>query len=82
MDTVVRFGRLLESPADAHILMPLISREIIYRLLMGDQGGRLRHLALLGGYTPDIAKAVQHIRQNFEQPLHCLPRGDGHYSST
>ena len=49
--------------------MPLISREIVYRLLMGDQGDRLRHLALLGGYTPDIARAVQRIHQNFAEPL-------------
>jgi AraC-like DNA-binding protein len=49
--------------------MPLIMREIIYRLLMGEQGRRLHHLAVLGGYTSDIAKAVQHIRQHFDQPL-------------
>jgi AraC-like DNA-binding protein len=69
LDAVVRLVRLLDSATDAHILMPLISREVIYRLLIGDQGGRLRHLALLGGYTPDIVKAVQQIRQNFDQPL-------------
>lgn len=69
LDAVVRLIRLLESPDDIRILMPLIMREIIYRLLMGDQGRRLHHLAVLGGYTPDIAKAVQRIRQNFEQPL-------------
>ncbi len=69
LDAIVRLLRLLESPDDTRVLMPLILREIIYRLLMGDQGGRLRHLALLGGYTPDIAKAVQQIRQNFDQPL-------------
>ncbi len=69
LDVVVRLLRLLESPDDTRVLMPLILREIIYRLLTGDQGGRLRHLALLGGYTPDIAKAVQQIRQNFDQPL-------------
>jgi hypothetical protein len=51
LDAVVRLVRLLESPADARVLLPLITREIIYRLLMGEQGGRLRHLALLGA-TP------------------------------
>ena len=36
---------------------------------MGEQGGRLRHLASLGGYTPDIARAVERLRQDFDQPL-------------
>lgn len=39
LDAFVRLARLLEAPADALFLMPLITREIIYRLLMGGQGG-------------------------------------------
>jgi AraC-like DNA-binding protein len=69
LDAVVRLARLLDSPAEAPILMPIITREIIYRLLIGAQGGRLRHLAILGGYTPDIARAIQRLRQDFDQPL-------------
>jgi AraC-like DNA-binding protein len=69
LDAVVRFVRLLDSPAEAPILMPLITREIIYRLLIGAQGSRLRHLAILGGYTPHIARAIQRLRQDFDQPL-------------
>ena len=70
LDAVVRLIRLLDSPAEAPVLMPLITREIIYRLLVGSQGARLRHLALQGGYTPDIARAVKRLRQDFDQPLH------------
>lgn len=69
MDAVVRLVRLLDSPAEAPILLPLIMREIIYRLLIGDQGSRLRHLTVLGGYTPHIARAVQRLRQDFDKPL-------------
>jgi AraC-like DNA-binding protein len=69
LDAFVRLTRLLDAPAQARVLLPLITREIIYRLLMGEQGGRLRHLAILGGYTPDIARAVQRLRQDFDQPL-------------
>jgi AraC-like DNA-binding protein len=29
----------------------------------------LRHLALLGGYAPDIARAIERLRQDFDQPL-------------
>jgi hypothetical protein len=50
LDAFVRLVRLLDAPAEAQVLLPLITREIIYRLLIGEQGGRLRHLAMLGGY--------------------------------
>jgi hypothetical protein len=38
--------------------MPLLAREIIYRLLIGAQGSRLRQIAVLDGYTHHIVKAV------------------------
>ena len=69
LDAFVRLTRLLDSPADAPVLMPLLTREIIYRLLVGEQGGRLRHLALQGGYTTSIAQAVTRLRLDFDQPL-------------
>ncbi|MEH2068642.1 MAG: AraC family transcriptional regulator [Nostoc sp.] len=69
LDAVVRLVRLLDSPAEAHVLAPLIKREIIYRLLMGEQGSRLRHIAVLGGYTHHIALAVDKLRKDFDQPL-------------
>jgi AraC-like DNA-binding protein len=69
LDAVVRLTRLIDSPAEAPILMPLLSREIVYRLLTGEQGGRLRHLAVAAGYTPHITRAVERLRQDFDQPL-------------
>ncbi len=69
LDACVRLVRLLDSPAEAPVLLPLITREIIYRLLMGEQGARLRHLAILGGYTSPIARAVEQLRQALDQPL-------------
>ncbi len=69
-DAVVRLARLLDSPSEAPVLMPLIAREIVYRLLMGSQSVRLRHLAVPTGYSPLIARAVERLRQNFDQRLH------------
>src|SRR5207248_9649050 len=67
------------SPSETPVLLPLITREITYRPLIGEQGGRLRHLAILGGYTPHIARAVAQLRQAFDQPLRIerLARGLG-----
>ncbi|MBD1871255.1 AraC family transcriptional regulator [Leptolyngbya sp. FACHB-671] len=69
LDAVVRLVRLIDSPNEAHVLAPLIKREIIYRLLMGEQGNRLRQIAVLGGYTHHIARAVDRLRKDFNQPL-------------
>src|SRR5207244_12341654 len=66
---VVRLVSTPDGRAEAPVLLPLLTREIAYRLLMGGQGGRLRHLAILGGYTPHIARAVAQLRQDFDQPL-------------
>jgi AraC-like DNA-binding protein len=70
LDAIVQLTRLLDAPAEAPVLQPLYMRELIYRLLAGSQGPRLRHLAILeGGYTTHIARAVARLRQDFDQPL-------------
>jgi len=69
LDATVRLVRLLDSPAEERVLRPLITREIVYRLLMGEQGNRLHHLALLGGHADRITEAVQRLRREFDQPL-------------
>jgi AraC-like DNA-binding protein len=69
LDSVVRLVRLLDSPTDARFLAPLIKREIVYRLLTGEQGDRVRHIATLGGETNRIAKAIARLRKDFDQPL-------------
>lgn len=70
LDAVVRLVRLTDAPAvEVQAIMPLIMREIVYRLLAGDQGARLRHLAGVGGSISHIARAIECIRRNFDQPL-------------
>ena len=70
LDAVVRLVRLLDSPiAEARFLAPLVVREIVYRLLMGEQGGRLRHVAALGGHSHRIVRALERLRKDFDQPL-------------
>ena len=69
LDATVRLVRLLDTPQEARVLAPLITREIVFRLLMGEQSLRLRHMAALGGYTTRIARAVERIRNNFDKPL-------------
>lgn len=66
------FHRLIDLLADERdipILAPIIQREIIYRLLVGDQGARLRHIASAGSQSHQIARAIDWLKGNFTQPL-------------
>jgi AraC-like DNA-binding protein len=70
LDAVVRLVRLLQAPTDARVLAPLVTREIVYRLFMGAQGGRLQYVAALGGPNHRIAAAIERLRHDFDQPLY------------
>jgi AraC-like DNA-binding protein len=70
LDAVLRLLRLLDAPAEeARFLRPLVTREIIFRLLKGEQGGRLRQIAVLGGHAHRIARALERLRKDFDRPL-------------
>ena len=69
LDAVVRLVRLVDSPAEAGFLAPLVTREILYRLLLGDQGDLLRRIAVEGGHTQLIVKAIERLRDEYDQPL-------------
>ncbi len=69
LDAVIRLARLLEAPRDAPFLMPLITREIVYRLLQGEQGDRLCHIALQEANTHRITQAIRQLREDFAQDL-------------
>jgi AraC-like DNA-binding protein len=69
LDAVVRLVRLTTSPSEARFLAPLVTREIIDRLLTGAQGNRPRYVTALGGNTHRIAEAIAQLRKDFDQPL-------------
>jgi len=60
---------LLAEPKDIPILAPIIEREIFYRLLVSDQGARLRQMALVGSQSHQIARAIHWLRGNFTRPF-------------
>ncbi|WP_238325990.1 AraC family transcriptional regulator [Bryobacter aggregatus] len=64
-----RLVDLLYSPADIPVLSGLIQREIIYRLLRGVEGARLRAIATHGDQSHRTAKAIAWLRANYAQPL-------------
>ncbi len=60
---------LLDEPKDIPILAPVIQREIAYRLLVGDQGTRLRQIATAGSQSNQIARAISWLKDNYTKPL-------------
>jgi len=69
LETVLRLVRLLDSHKDAAVLLPLVRRELVFRLLSNEQGSRLRCLPRLGGHTDRIAKAVDQLNRHYDQTL-------------
>jgi AraC-like DNA-binding protein len=60
---------LLAAPQDIPILAPIIQREIIYRLLVGEQGARLRQIASVGSQSHQIAQAIEWLKRHYTLPL-------------
>lgn len=69
LDAFTRLLDLLEQPENLPVLGPLVQREIHYRLLVGEEGGRLRQIAAVGSQGHQIARAVDWLKTNYAQPL-------------
>ncbi len=69
LDAVVRLVRLVDAPSDYGVLAPLAAREIVYRLSLGEQGGRLRQIAVNGGRAHRMAKAIELLRKDYDKSL-------------
>lgn len=64
-----RLVGLLKERDDIPILAPVIKREIFYRLLVGDQGTRLRQMASAGTPSHQIARAIDWLKDNYTESL-------------
>jgi AraC-like DNA-binding protein len=69
LDAVVRLFRLFDTPDEVKVLAPLITKEIIYRILMSGQGARLSHLMASSTDTRRISKAIGHMREHFDETI-------------
>ncbi|MFI6925849.1 AraC family transcriptional regulator N-terminal domain-containing protein [Nonomuraea spiralis] len=69
LDAVVRLLRLLDRPGDIAVLAPLVKREILWRLITGEQGPTVRQFGLPDSGLSHVARAVQWIRDHYAQPF-------------
>jgi AraC-like DNA-binding protein len=66
------FERLLHLSSDsqaAAFLALAMKREIIYRLLIGEDGGMFYNSMLLHHETSGISKAIHHVKANFDRSV-------------
>ena len=69
LDAVTRLVALLDEPAHRPVLLPLVLRELTYRLLVGREGARVRQIVSAEGHGRRVARALQWLRTHFAKPL-------------
>ena len=69
IEAFVRLLRLLDAPEDIAALAAPARREILYRMLKGAEGHRLRQIAASSAHATRIAKAIEWLRQNYTRTL-------------
>ena len=68
-EPLLRLVRLCDAPADVPVLAPMAERELLYRLLLGPQGGTLRQIARSDSRVTRIRRAIERIRRDYAEPL-------------
>jgi AraC-like DNA-binding protein len=66
---VIRLLKCLKSPLDCRMLGRQTVREIVYRVLCGEQGGSLRALASRDEHFNRVARVLKHIHAECEKPI-------------
>lgn len=69
IDAAVRLLALLDTPDDIAMLAPLIEREILYRLMRGEQALRLHEIAHGESRLRQVTRAIDWIKRNYRQPF-------------
>ncbi|WP_329385855.1 AraC family transcriptional regulator [Streptomyces sp. NBC_01716] len=69
LDAVVRLLRLLDEPRDRAVLAPLVKREILWRLITGEQSAAVRQFGLADSGLSHVSRAVRWIREHYAEPF-------------
>lgn len=69
LDAFERLLDLLERPEDIAVLAPLIRQEICYRLLVSEQGPRLRQISSVETHSYQIARAIDWLKHNYDKSI-------------
>jgi AraC-like DNA-binding protein len=67
LEPVVRLLRLLDRPEDIPVLRPMVEREILWRLLAGEQRAMVRQIGLADSRLSQISHAIRWIRVHYAE---------------
>jgi AraC-like DNA-binding protein len=68
-EAVIRLLECLKCPLDSRMLGRQMVREIVYRVLRGEQGGSLRALASRDAHLSRIARVLKHLHAEYAETL-------------
>ncbi len=69
LDAVLRLVHLLDRQHEIPHLLPLLAREIAYRLLTGERAAMLLQAAMEGSPTQGVVRAIAWIRRHYAEPF-------------
>ncbi|OZG74503.1 hypothetical protein BTA51_05750 [Hahella sp. CCB-MM4] len=68
-DAVLRLVKTLGSTQRSKVLAPIVTKEILFHILQGEQGHILRSFARQDRHNHQLARVLQHIQRNYSQSL-------------
>lgn len=69
IDTLLRMLATVHSPLDRKVLLPLLQKELHYRLLLAPHGEMLRRLLRHDSYASHVSRAVALIRSKYREAV-------------
>ncbi|KEQ02771.1 AraC family transcriptional regulator [Pseudorhizobium pelagicum] len=68
-EAFLRMVRLLDRRGEIPVMAPILEREILFRLLQGPQGAKLRQIAQVDGRQSQVRRALAWIRDHLTEPF-------------
>ncbi len=68
-DVFLRLLRLLERPEEIKVLEPLLSQEILYRLIQSGHGNTFHTIARSNSHIHSMARLINWMKRNVDRPL-------------
>ncbi len=69
LDALLRLVNLLDTPEDIPVLSHLVTKEILYRILNGEHGYRIKQFAMMGSHSQTVVRAIKYINDNFSKNI-------------
>jgi AraC-like DNA-binding protein len=73
IDAWLRMMRLIDRPNEAPMLAAMIEREILFRVLIGPQGDKLREIACAESRLAQVRPAIDWLRDHFAETIQSEP---------